>query len=43
MCQQFLQVLEFSSSFPAHALPTPGSGNSVNSEAVGVVGRICSR
>ena len=32
-----------SSSFPAHALLTLGSVNSVNSEAVGVVGRIRSR
>ena len=32
MCQQFLQVLEFSSSFPAHALTAMGSANSVPSE-----------
>ena len=32
MCLQFLWLLEFSSSFPARALPAVGSANSAHSE-----------
>ena len=32
MCLPFLWLLEFSSSFPSHALSTLGSVNSVNSD-----------
>ena len=34
MCLQFLWLLEFSSSFPTHVLPTLGSMNSVHSETI---------
>ena len=43
MCLQFLWLLESPSSLLAHALPTLGSGNSVDSvnrETIGPVSRI---
>ena len=40
MYLQFLQFLEFPSSFPARVLPTLGSTDSANREMTGVVGRI---
>lgn len=37
MCLPFLRLLELSSSFPVHALPTLGSANSVDSKIASLV------
>ena len=42
MCLQSLWLLESSSSLLAHALPTLGSVNSVNSETTGIMNRMIS-